>query len=245
MINFIYNFLRKYGDYKKHEIKKMVSNNMKKTIENLAKKQREYGIVQNLYSNKNTKNRANRIYNIIKKYIDIEIDSLLDFGGGSCDISYYLGYLFKANNIYCVDIDQWLDVNFNRNKNVIFMNDTKKIKDKSINFILASYVLHHINDNEIKKIIDEFKRILTKDGLIILIEHDSPDKNFNKLLDIQHILYDTVISQISDYDTFIKNFYSNYKRRKDWDKLFSDFIIIKSIKFKKYDRSYICIYKNK
>ena len=43
--------------------------------------------------------------------------------------------------------------------NNIIMNDTKNIKDHSINVILVSHVLHHIPDNEIKIILIKYKLI--------------------------------------------------------------------------------------
>ena len=123
------------------------------------------------------------------------------------------------------------------------MKDMSQIKNKSINVILVSHTLHHIRNSDIKKIIENFYRILTDDGIIILKEHNCISKEFGKLLDIQHMLYDTVISQISTYDSYIEKFYSNYKSIKEWNNLFKDFKVVKFIDLKGYDKSYISIYK--
>lgn len=243
MNNFIFNMLKKYGNYTKKEINSIVSNNNKNTIKKLAIKQRNYGVINTLYSKEYNKKRADIIYNNIKKYINIDVNSFLDFGGGSCDISYYLGNYFKAKNVYCIDIEEWVDIKFNRRKNVTFMTDTKNIKDKTIDLILVSHVLHHIPDDEIKVIIKEFSRILSSNGIIVLKEHNSTSEEFDKLLDMQHMIYDTVITQTTNYNTFVKKFYSNYKNIQEWNKLFNNFYIVKLIKLKKMDNSYICIYK--
>ena len=242
---FIFNMLKKYGNYDKTEINKLITNNNKNTIEKLAEKQKEYGILKNLYSQESSKKRADNLYFNIKKYINIDVKSFLDFGGGSCDISYYLGNSLKARNIYCIDIENWMDMKWKRRNNVIFMNNLKLIKNKSIDVILTSHTLHHIPDDEIKIIIEEFNRILSDTGILVLKEHDSPDKKFNKLLDMQHIIYDVVISQTINYDNFIKKFYSNYKSIKDWNILFSKFYTLKILKLKTYDNSFISIYKKK
>ena len=136
-----------------------------------------------------------------------------------------------------------MNINWERRKDVIFMNNMNNIEDDKIDVILVSHTLHHIPNDEIKIIIQNFYRILSENGILILKEHDSPDEEFNKKLDLQHMLYDTVLSQQLTYDNFNKKFYSNYKNSDEWDKFFSNFDILDKINLKKYDNSYICIYK--
>ena len=243
-VNFIYSVIKKYGDYKIEDIEKAWGGtNKKKSIENLAELQRKYGLYENLYSIELNEKRANKIYTLVKYYLPHNIDSFLDFGGGSCDMSYFIGSYLKAKNVYCVDIDEWVNRKWKRNNKVTFMKDMKSIKDKSVQCILTSHTLHHIPDEEIKEIIQEFYRILSDDGYIILQEHNSPNKEFNELLDIQHTIYDTVISQTNDYNTFKKSFYSNYKSLSEWNTFFSLFNGIKYIPTKAYDNTYIAIYQ--
>ena len=184
---FIYTMLKNYGKYTKDDMNRLVSDTDKITIQNLSKEQLKYGIVKNLYSEESNKKRAFKIYSYVKKYINIKVDSFLDFGGASCDIAFYLGNNFHADKIICVDIDEWLDLKFKRRNDVLFYNDTKKIEDSSIDLLLVSHTLHHINDIDIKEILKEFDRVLTKKGIIILQEHDCKNKEFAKLLDLQHI----------------------------------------------------------
>ena len=179
-----------------------------------------------------------------------ETKSFLDFGGGSCDIAYYIGSFLNLDkdNIYCVDVDEWSGFEWEkqRRKDVTFMTSMKTIPDNSIDLILASYVLHHLTDKEIKDTLENFYRILSKNGSIILIEHDSSNKNFNYLLDLQHMLYDTVISQNITYSKFKKTHYSNYKSLSKWNKIFTEvnnFKLEKIIKDKSLDKSYYAIYK--
>jgi ubiquinone/menaquinone biosynthesis C-methylase UbiE len=236
---FIYNILKKHGDYKEDDI---VIKDEKEMIEDLAIKQLEFGLVKDLYSEELNEKRAKIIYSYVKNFLPKNVDSFLDFGGGTCDISYFLGNMLGAKNIYCVDIEKWVNIDWKRRDDVIFYLDTKKIKTGSINVLLVSHTLHHIKDDEIKEIIKEFNRILADNGIIILHEHNSTE-GFDELLDLQHILYDTVISQINDYETYKKKFYSNYKSISEWNQLFNRFALLKIIKKKSYDRSYFAIYK--
>ena len=165
--DFIYTMLQKYGKYTKTDIKNLVTDDNKTTIHNLSKEQLKYGLVENLYSEESNKKRADKIYSRVKSYIK-EVNTFLDFGGATGDIAHYLGGNFKASKIYCIDKEEWLDITFKRRKDVIFYNDTSKIEDNSIDLLLVSHTLHHIDDATIVHIIKEFNRILSNDGIIIL-----------------------------------------------------------------------------
>lgn len=243
---FIYDMLKYYGEYTKTDINKLVTNNNKNTVNKLRIKQQKYGVVKNIYSEERNKKSASKIYNTIKPYIkNINFNSFLDFGGGNCDIAFYIGQFLNIKNVYCVDNDQWGAITWDRRKNVSFTTNINTISDNSIDLILASHSLHHINDIELKNIINNFSRILTDNGILVLREHDSPDKEFDKLLDLQHILFDTVIAQNITYDDFLKTFYSNYKSIKEWNKLLYNFKVKKIIKYPSINRTYICIYTKK
>ena len=56
------------------------------------------------------------------------------------------------------------------------------------------------------------------------------------------MIYDTVISQTSTYEEFVKTFYSNYKSLQDWNKMFNKFKLQKIIRYNNQNRSYIAIY---
>ena len=241
--NFIYEMLKYYGQYTKNDMDKIVTNNNKNTITKLRVKQKEYGLIKDTYSEEKNKRNAIKIYNSIRPYIkNIKIKSFLDFGGGNGDMAFFIGKKLNIKEVYCIDHYQWGAITWNRRKNVIFSANIETIADKSIDLILASHSLHHISDIELKKIIINFDRILTDGGMLILREHDSPDKEFNNLLDIQHLLYDTVISQNTTYDEFFKTFYSNYKNIKEWNKILYKFKLKKIISYPNINRSYIGIY---
>ena len=92
-------------------------------------------------------------------------------------------------------------------------------------------------------IVDDFNRILSKNGSIVLVEHNSDGDDFNKLLDLQHMIYDTVISQNITYTDYKKTYYSNYKSENKWNMIFSKFKPLHTIHTKKIDKTYFCIYK--
>lgn len=248
MVEFIYNLLKRYGKYTQDMIDNLVIyDDEEQTIKNLKVEQLKYGLTENLYSDESNKMRAGSKIKFIKRNIKHhkKIRSFLDFGGGSCDIAYYVGQFLnlEKENTYCIDIDEWIGFKWERNKNITYMKTMDNLPDNSIDLIMASYVLHHIEDSEIKAIIKNFYRILSKHGSIILVEHDSPDTHFDNLLDIQHMLYDTVISQAVEYSKFKDTYYSNYKPVKEWNKLFGKFRKKRIITTKKYDNTFYGIYK--
>lgn len=242
MKDFIYDIVKWYGKY---DISMIQGCTLEEIINNLRIKQKEFGLYKNLYSRKKNKKRALKILIKIKKYIPNNINKFIDFGGGSCDISYYIGKHFKLskNNIICIDVEEWSGHKWSRSDAITFYTNFNKIKDNSCDVILASHVLHHLKDNEIKTTINEFYRVLKRNGTIILKEHNSTNKNFSKLLDIQHMLYDTVITQNLTYKEFKNLHYSNYKNIKEWNKLFNKFHLKKLIIEKSIDKSYYAIYK--
>ena len=130
----------------------------------------------------------------IKKYIEPSID---------CEI-------------YGVDIAEWGGYGSNRKFDFPF----KTIKmnpyhiphpDKTFDCITLILVLHHSED--IIVTINECRRILKDDGLLILIEHDIWTDEKNMLVDIQHRIY----SKINDETYPIKSTYFNFI---EWDILF-------------------------
>jgi hypothetical protein len=49
----------------------------------------------------------------------------------------------------------------------------------------------------------------------------------NKIIDIEHCLYDVVMTQKMNYDEFVNDFYAKYLQINEWENLFSKY-------FKKY-----------
>lgn len=56
-----------------------------------------------------------------------------------------------------------------------------EFKDKEFDIVILSLVLHEVNENLRKAIIKEMKRVVKKDGSILIIEWDEPKTIFRKL----------------------------------------------------------------
>ncbi|KNF10091.1 methylase involved in ubiquinone/menaquinone biosynthesis [Gottschalkia purinilytica] len=52
----------------------------------------------------------------------------------------------------------------------IIQNNNLNLEDRSIDYILIMAVLHHISTQDIKEYLIEFKRVLKKDGKLVIIE---------------------------------------------------------------------------
>jgi ubiquinone/menaquinone biosynthesis C-methylase UbiE len=243
---FVYNMIRFYGQYTKDEVNKLVVDDDKQTFANLRERQKRYGIHKTFYSEKKNRKKANKIYKILRQYIH-NTRAFLDFGGGACDMAFHLGQHMnlRKDSIWCVDVEEWAGIKWNRRTDITFSPTMSIIPNESIDVIMASHVLHHLTDNEIKSTIKEFERILSKNGTIIIQEHDSLNKEFNKLLDFQHFMYDVVLSQTTTYDELKETFYSNYKPKRDWHRLFKNFKIKRIYDKGSFDRSFYCIYERK
>ena len=162
-------------------------------------------------------------YNIIKFISkNIKINKLLDYGCSSGAITKQLGKILKIDNenLYGSDIKDYNIKDFN----FILLNNNNlmpQISNNSIDLITCSMVLHHVEN--INETLIEFKRILSKKGIIIIREHDCQTENFAVFLDIIHGLYSLVWSDPIEDETFIETYFANYRTRKEWINLFLNF----------------------
>lgn len=155
------------------------------------------------------------------KYLDIGCGD----GGKTTMFASTIGII--SNNIHGTDIETWGP--YMKNKalpfdfKLILKNGKLDYHDESFDVITAFLTLHHIKNLDL--ILDEIYRILKKDGLFIIIEHDSLDFLDNLLIDIQH----TFFAYFYDGNkNFIKNpVYIVYYNLMEWK-----YILTKKHKFK-------------
>ncbi len=161
------------------------------------------------YNEKYNVSRAHSKWSIIKPHIKISINSILDFGGNVGDTAYTIGNILglSKNNINVVDINEWAGIKWEPRSDITFTNynELSKIKDKSIDLITAFHSLHHIKENEYNNIIENFNRILSDKGVIVLYEHNNMNY-INSIIDIEHCIYDVVMTQKLTYDEFVNDF---------------------------------------
>jgi ubiquinone/menaquinone biosynthesis C-methylase UbiE len=214
----------------KHKLKNNNYLNKKKwkyILKNLIKNsdQEIYKILRDMYKQENCFSiergiiMASKIINIVKSF-PINISSLLDYGCSNGTITKELAKRLNVTKIYGADIIPIENPDFN----FILLKENNLmplIKDKSIDFINASMVLHHVKN--INETLNEFRRIISDKGIIVLREHDCTDENFAYFLDILHGLYSLVWSEPMEDPNFVNTYEAYYKNFQEWDKIFWKF----------------------
>jgi ubiquinone/menaquinone biosynthesis C-methylase UbiE len=210
------------------------NNDSDKNIINKLKELVKYPI--NSYNEKYNLKRAEFKWSFVRPKINHVINginSILDFGGNVGDTAYYFGKQLglSKDKINVVDINEWAGIKWEPRKDITFIhyNKLSKIKDKSIDLITVFHSLHHIKESEYNYILENFNRILSDKGVVVLYEHNNNNYNIANLIDLEHCLYDVVLSQKLTYEQFIDTtyFYAKYYHMNQWENIFSKY-------FKKY-----------
>jgi ubiquinone/menaquinone biosynthesis C-methylase UbiE len=123
-------------------------------------------------------------------YIDKDIRTkkeksrILDAGSGLTFFPYYLTKKLQEVTVYCSDNDASLGpkfkkINLTKERVQFNVNDLSRLSYDSDFFdvIYCISVLEHLKDFEIEKILQEFKRVLRNNGLIVLTFDISLDNN--------------------------------------------------------------------
>jgi SAM-dependent methyltransferase len=190
----------------------------------------------NLYETKQNLRRGESRWKMIKYEVPKNVRCMLDYGGNVGDIAYVIGrnkLQLSRKKTIVVDINEWSgqkwtprdDINF------IHFDYMNTIPDNSVDFITSFHVMHHVEENHLSKVISELSRILAPGGVFILYEHDCTNRFMVDLIDLIHMLYDVVMTQIMTYKEFAETHYANYKSIKDWVKLFALHFKVKKIKY--------------
>ena len=180
-----------------------------------------------LYTDAYNKERSLWKWNIIKEHIPRgeSIRSILDYGGNVGDVARAYGDILNLTKekIFVVDVDEWSGEKWTPRDDITFIHydNMDKLPTNSIDMITIQHVMHHIDPKEFPKIIDMFNRVLTKDGFIVLYEHNSRMDDFSTLIDLEHHLFDVVASKKTSYDKFVKSFYAKYFNISQWETIFS------------------------
>ena len=180
---------------------------------------------ENYYKGNNQeKDRAALVWysRIVKK--EIQVGPSLDFGEGT-------GHLVKRLPVprYAFEINASAKSAIEQNApNTTLLSNLEEAVDLGIKFkiITALHVVEHITDDELVKILNQFRKILAKDGIILIstpakdgVAHKLKREKWMALTDATHI---------------------NIKEYTDWVKLFegSDFKIARNFADGFYDFPY-------
>jgi SAM-dependent methyltransferase len=105
---------------------------------------------------------------ILQQYIEVN-DAVLDIGGGQC---LFINNI-KCGKKYAVDLNP--DIHQYANPDVVTLqesaNNLLSIPDESIDIDFASNFFEHMKDkDELEKVVEEIKRILAVNGLLLVIQ---------------------------------------------------------------------------
>lgn len=184
-------------------------------------------IPEQLYSDSHDFRRARNRWDNIKNHTTTKVTSMLDFGGNVGNTVFHIGrqiLKLSKQNTYSADIPEWSGEKWVPREDITFVdaNNLDQIPDNSIDMISAFHVLHHINAKEYSKILKHFHRILSPRGFIVIYEHDCTCANMAILIDIEHALYDVVVSKKNNWGEFTKHYYAKYLSIKKWQTMFGN-----------------------
>lgn len=105
-------------------------------------------------------------------------ERILEFGSGVGSLGKKLALeLQNKGELVCIDVsDKFLDQTkqklkkFNNVKFILGEISTTDIPDSSFDYIVATWVLHHVKDDKLEPSIDKFRSILKQNGKIFIIE---------------------------------------------------------------------------
>lgn len=141
-----------------------------------------------------------------------KIKRILDVGCGDGRKLKFLTKLFniEKDNAICADIPEWFSYNKdNRDKNITFMEIPEKgeIKlNKKVQLVTMYHVIHHMSYSK-KDYVERLKSIynlMSKDGYLVIAEHNHVDAFDCYLQDYEHALYELYNRN------FVDKFYSKY-----------------------------------
>jgi SAM-dependent methyltransferase len=166
--------------------------------------------------------RAKSRINDFQMYLNVKPMKILDIGGGNAEILAGFGNYLNINkdDLWLVDLKYYGDQKML--KRITFLeskiNEKINLPDESFDLILLLQSLHHMSDLEFK--LKEIHRLLKPNGLIFVREHDLDNIYTGYMIDIEHLLYDIVLSNKNFQDIKSEYIGTIYRSSSEWEQLF-------------------------
>jgi SAM-dependent methyltransferase len=191
---------------------------------------------ENMYTEKSDIKRAFNKWSNIKHSIlthftkqDSKISGILDYGGNIGTTASILGrkiLKLPKNMTLVVDVDAWGGNKWVPRNDITFFSvaNMKNISSKCVDLITCFHTLHHIPQTEYANILQNFHRILSDKGCVVIYEHNCESKEWAGIIDLEHAFYDIIVSKKLSYNNFVKKeHYAKYLSIDNWKKLFAKF----------------------
>jgi hypothetical protein len=243
----------KYVNINKSDIIAIIEKNLDKKESDfriMYKLAKLVKVTANKYNTESNIKRASYKWSFIEQYLTTKPEGILDYGGAQGDEAYAFGRQILGlpkNKVFVIDLNNFGGYTYSPRDDITFIHyDNIDSMQTKVGLITISHVLHHIKPTIYSRIIDMFDRVLSKDGLIMLYEHDCTSKNMARLIDIEHCLYDTINTKSMTYVKYIKTSYTNYLSILDWFNVFGKYFKpINIFKLNNPDNSCFIFFKRK
>jgi|JI10StandDraft_1071094.scaffolds.fasta_scaffold18702_6 ubiquinone/menaquinone biosynthesis C-methylase UbiE len=173
-------------------------------------------------------NRSNKIIDFAKRYGPPKIERVLDIGCGDGSITKTLKEKLglSSDQVHGCDIVAPLNgppigpSNGQPNGDFTFsLIDGSKLpyEAESFDVVYALMSLHHVRD--LTGMLQEIKRVLRPNGVLIVREHDCVSQGLSDVLDIVHGFYSMVWCTPQEHTCFQDEYYGLYRTADDFDKI--------------------------
>lgn len=150
---------------------------------------------------------------------NISVQAYLDFGcnNGELSIAVGQGLGFDVSNIYGVDILTDTKITASNYHKATDHKLIPPFREHQFYLISSQMVLHHISHLELT--LTELSKVIEKNGLFYLREHNITNENDAKFVDLVHILYNRSLPADST-EEFGEAPYTKYYSISEWTKMF-------------------------
>jgi len=158
--------------------------------------------------------------------------SIADIGGGNGDVISLMNILLsgRCDNFVCVETaTDWVESYSHNHDNILYKfwdNNVIDIPSNSCDVVMCMVSLHHMDENTVLNTMKEMKRILKKNGLVLIKEHDSDNLNVHRLIDWEHHLYhilDCAYENKSvDVNEYLNKIVHNFHSKHFWSRIFQE-----------------------
>lgn len=151
-------------------------------------------------------NRLTSVLKEVKNEVNITPStSILDFGGGDGNAAVIASREFKIPQIDVTDYDSDSTITSPHIRYKKLMGSTLPYSNNQFDIVVSLLGFHHASDR--KKLIDEFYRIISPNGSLIIQENDVAE-GYSNLLDVVHGMYAYVSGKKKETKSFDELKYS-------------------------------------